>query len=52
MSPFLRKNPGYTAEIREQQFENHVLGEVTSRLTADTQTMSDTVALNVNVFLR
>ena len=27
-------------------------GEITSRLTADTQTMSDTVALNVNVFLR
>uniref|UniRef100_A0A914WAM2 ABC-type antigen peptide transporter n=1 Tax=Plectus sambesii TaxID=2011161 RepID=A0A914WAM2_9BILA len=27
-------------------------GEVTSRLTADCQTMSDSVALNVNVFLR
>lgn len=27
-------------------------GEVTSRLTSDCQTMSDTVALNVNVFLR
>jgi ABC-type multidrug transport system fused ATPase/permease subunit len=29
-----------------------VSGEVTSRLTADCQVMSDTVALNVNVFLR
>ena len=27
-------------------------GEIASRLTADCQTMSDTVALNVNVFLR
>uniref|UniRef100_A0A914BYQ2 ABC-type antigen peptide transporter n=2 Tax=Acrobeloides nanus TaxID=290746 RepID=A0A914BYQ2_9BILA len=33
-------------------FDMHKTGEVTSRLTADTQTMSDTVALNVNVFLR
>jgi len=33
-------------------FDIHKTGEITSRLTADTQTMSDTVALNVNVFLR
>ncbi|TKR93595.1 hypothetical protein L596_008017 [Steinernema carpocapsae] len=33
-------------------YDAHKTGEVTSRLTADTQTMSDTVALNVNVFLR
>uniref|UniRef100_A0A7E4ZYN6 ABC-type antigen peptide transporter n=1 Tax=Panagrellus redivivus TaxID=6233 RepID=A0A7E4ZYN6_PANRE len=33
-------------------FDLHKTGEITSRLTADTQTMSDTVALNVNVFLR
>lgn len=29
-----------------------VLGDITSRLSADCQTMSDTVALNVNIFLR
>uniref|UniRef100_A0A1I7S7I3 ABC-type antigen peptide transporter n=1 Tax=Bursaphelenchus xylophilus TaxID=6326 RepID=A0A1I7S7I3_BURXY len=33
-------------------FDWHKTGEITSRLTADTQTMSDTVALNINVFLR
>jgi ATP-binding cassette subfamily B (MDR/TAP) protein 9 len=33
-------------------YDKHKTGEVTSRLTADTQTMSDTVALNINVFLR
>ncbi|KAI6203088.1 ATP-binding cassette sub-family B member 9 [Aphelenchoides besseyi] len=33
-------------------FDKHKTGEITSRLTADTQTMSDTVALNINVFLR
>lgn len=33
-------------------FDKHKTGEITSRLTADTQTMSDTIALNVNVFLR
>ncbi|VDK45664.1 unnamed protein product [Anisakis simplex] len=33
-------------------YDDHKTGEVTSRLTADCQTMSDTVALNVNVFLR
>ena len=29
-----------------------ISGEIASRLAADCQTMSDTVALNVNVFLR
>ncbi|KAL3072705.1 hypothetical protein niasHS_017679 [Heterodera schachtii] len=33
-------------------FDNHKTGEITSRLTADTTTMSDTIALNVNIFLR
>ncbi|KAI1709594.1 ABC transporter transmembrane region domain-containing protein [Ditylenchus destructor] len=33
-------------------FDRHKTGEVTSRLTSDTTTMSDTVSLNVNVFLR
>jgi ATP-binding cassette subfamily B (MDR/TAP) protein 9 len=33
-------------------FDKHKTGEITSRLAADTQTMSDTVALNINVFLR
>ncbi|VDD91923.1 unnamed protein product [Enterobius vermicularis] len=33
-------------------YDAHKTGEVTSRLTADCQTMSDTVAMNVNVFLR
>uniref|UniRef100_A0A914W7W3 ATP-binding cassette sub-family B member 9 n=1 Tax=Plectus sambesii TaxID=2011161 RepID=A0A914W7W3_9BILA len=33
-------------------YDANKTGEVTSRLTADCQTMSDTVALNVNVFLR
>ncbi|VDM40619.1 unnamed protein product [Toxocara canis] len=33
-------------------YDAHKTGEVTSRLTADCQTMSDTVSLNVNVFLR
>jgi len=27
-------------------------GDITSRLTSDTSTMSDTVSLNINVFLR
>lgn len=30
----------------------HFSGDITSRLTSDCQTMSDTVANNVNVFLR
>uniref|UniRef100_A0A0N5AN58 ABC-type antigen peptide transporter n=1 Tax=Syphacia muris TaxID=451379 RepID=A0A0N5AN58_9BILA len=33
-------------------YDGHKTGEITSRLTADCQTMSDTVAMNVNVFLR
>ncbi|CAB3408253.1 unnamed protein product [Caenorhabditis bovis] len=33
-------------------YDAHKTGEITSRLAADCQTMSDTVALNVNVFLR
>ncbi|VDM85478.1 unnamed protein product [Strongylus vulgaris] len=33
-------------------FDAHKTGEIVSRLTADCQTMSDTVALNMNVFLR
>ncbi|KAI3420326.1 ABC transporter transmembrane region [Globodera pallida] len=33
-------------------FDRHKTGEITSRLTADTTTMSDTIALNVNIFLR
>nr|CAD2127669.1 unnamed protein product [Meloidogyne enterolobii] len=33
-------------------FDRHKTGEITSRLTADTTTMSDTVSLNVNIFLR
>ncbi|PAV60617.1 hypothetical protein WR25_04561 [Diploscapter pachys] len=33
-------------------FDAHKTGEIASRLAADCQTMSDTVALNVNVFLR
>ncbi|KAF8369219.1 haf-4 [Pristionchus pacificus] len=33
-------------------YDAHKTGEIASRLTADCQTMSDTVALNVNVFLR
>lgn len=33
-------------------FTDELIGEVTSRLTADCQTMSDTVGTNVNVFLR
>ncbi|KAF7626124.1 hypothetical protein Mgra_00009701 [Meloidogyne graminicola] len=33
-------------------FDRHKTGEITSRLTADTSTMSDTVSLNVNIFLR
>ncbi|CAI4221697.1 unnamed protein product [Auanema sp. JU1783] len=33
-------------------FDAHKTGEIASRLAADCQTMSDTVAMNVNVFLR
>uniref|UniRef100_A0A915CN03 ABC transmembrane type-1 domain-containing protein n=1 Tax=Ditylenchus dipsaci TaxID=166011 RepID=A0A915CN03_9BILA len=33
-------------------YDTHKTGEVTSRLSADTQTMSDTVSLNINIFLR
>ncbi|CAJ0559867.1 unnamed protein product, partial [Mesorhabditis spiculigera] len=33
-------------------FDAHKTGEIASRLASDCQTMSDTVAMNVNVFLR
>ncbi|CAJ0594133.1 unnamed protein product [Cylicocyclus nassatus] len=44
----------FTGLVRQDVafFDAHKTGEIASRLTADCQTMSDTVALNVNVFLR
>ncbi|XGW21776.1 hypothetical protein V3C99_004605 [Haemonchus contortus] len=44
----------FTGLVRQDVafFDAHKTGEITSRLAADCQTMSDTVAMNVNVFLR
>ncbi|KAK6056573.1 hypothetical protein COOONC_05921, partial [Cooperia oncophora] len=44
----------FTGLIRQDVafFDAHKTGEIASRLAADCQTMSDTVAMNVNVFLR
>ena len=33
-------------------FDETLTGDITSRLTSDTQQMSDQVTLNINVFLR
>ncbi|VDO87295.1 unnamed protein product [Heligmosomoides polygyrus] len=44
----------FTGLVRQDVafFDAHKTGEISSRLAADCQTMSDTVAMNVNVFLR
>ncbi|KAK5965742.1 ABC tran and ABC membrane domain containing prote in [Trichostrongylus colubriformis] len=44
----------FTGLVRQDVafFDAHKTGEIASRLAADCQTMSDTVAMNVNVFLR
>ncbi|ETN84773.1 antigen peptide transporter 2 family protein [Necator americanus] len=48
------RNDLFTALVRQDVafYDAHKTGEITSRLAADCQTMSDTVAMNVNVFLR
>uniref|UniRef100_A0A158P6A9 ABC-type antigen peptide transporter n=1 Tax=Angiostrongylus cantonensis TaxID=6313 RepID=A0A158P6A9_ANGCA len=44
----------FTGVVRQEVafFDAHKTGEIASRIAADCQTMSDTVALNVNIFLR
>uniref|UniRef100_A0A183BNH6 ABC transmembrane type-1 domain-containing protein n=1 Tax=Globodera pallida TaxID=36090 RepID=A0A183BNH6_GLOPA len=50
----LPQNGPFASLVRQDVafFDRHKTGEITSRLTADTTTMSDTIALNVNIFLR
>ncbi|VDM53671.1 unnamed protein product [Angiostrongylus costaricensis] len=44
----------FTGVVRQEVafFDAHKTGEIASRIAADCQTMSDMVAMNVNVFLR
>ncbi|XP_052800961.1 ABC-type oligopeptide transporter ABCB9-like isoform X1 [Mya arenaria] len=48
------RNTLFTAILRQEIgfFDKVQTGDITSRLTSDTTTMSDALALNVNIFLR